>query len=71
MNVNLEALLRALALFLGVFFTTGWSLKSVPVWDTMLMVLAVCSGLAASFASGKAPTIKANLQANLKPNVAR
>jgi len=66
MNVNLEAMLRALGLFLGVYFTTGWSIKSPPVWDTMLIICAVSAGLAGSFASGtRSPkmNIKNNMQA--------
>jgi len=66
MNVNLEAFLRALALFLGVFFTTGWSIKSPPVWDTVLMVMAVFSGMAGAFTSGKVkpPPPPNNIKAN-------
>lgn len=59
MNITIEAFLRALALFLGVFFTTGWSMKSVPAWDTPLMVISVVLGLVASFLSGR--QIKANI----------
>jgi hypothetical protein len=70
MNVNLEALLRGLGLFLGVYFTTGWSLKSPPMWDTVLMIMCVCAGMASSFTSGKASP-QANLKANLKPSVLR
>lgn len=68
MNINLEAFLRAFGIFLGVYFTTGWSIKSPPVWDTMLIICAVCAGLAGSFASG-AGTPKANLKANMSAAV--
>lgn len=66
MNVNLEAFLRALGLFLGVFFTTGWSMKSPPVWDTVLMVMAVISGMVSAFTSGRAvkPPPPNNIKAN-------
>jgi len=65
MNVNLEALLRALGLFLGVYFTTGWSIKSPPVWDTLLIICAVSAGLAGSFASGKSSP-KVNVKTNMR-----
>jgi hypothetical protein len=33
MSVQLEATLRAFALFLSVYFTLGWGEKSPPGWD--------------------------------------
>jgi drug/metabolite transporter (DMT)-like permease len=65
MNVNFEAFLRALGLFLGVYFTTGWSIKSPPVWDTVLIICAVSAGLASSFASG-ARSPKMNMKTNMQ-----
>ena len=45
MNVQLEATLRAFALFLSVYFTLGWGEKSPPGWDVPVMVVAVAAAM--------------------------
>lgn len=41
MNIHVEALLRSIAIFLGVFFTYRWVSKSEPTYDLMMVTLAV------------------------------
>lgn len=41
MNIHVEALLRSIAIFLGVFFTYRWVSKSEPAYDLLLATLAV------------------------------
>jgi hypothetical protein len=38
MNIYLEAILRTLGVFLGVFFTVGWGRKSKPAFDVFLIM---------------------------------
>ena len=40
-DVRFEATLRALGVFLSVYFTLGWGEKSEPGWDIPLMTGAV------------------------------
>ena len=41
MNPNVEAIIRALGVFISVFFTTRWTSKSEPVYDLPLVILAI------------------------------
>jgi hypothetical protein len=41
MRVEHEAVLRALGVFLSVYFTLGWGDKSKPEWDIPLMMGAI------------------------------
>ena len=49
MNPVLEALLRSVALFLGVFFTVTWGRKSKPAWDAAMIVSAILIALLLAF----------------------
>ena len=49
MNIYLEMLLRALGVFLGVFFTVGWGRKSTPAFDVFLIIFAVVLAVALAF----------------------
>ena len=41
MNPNVEAIIRALGVFISVFFTTRWTSKSEPVYDLPLVIFAI------------------------------
>lgn len=45
MNIHVEAILRSLGVFLGVYFTVGWGEKSSPVYDVPLMLGAIATAL--------------------------
>ena len=45
MDIRIEALMRAVALFLSVFFTLQWGGSSQPVWDTPLMIAAIVAAI--------------------------
>lgn len=49
MNLYLEILLRALGVFLGVFFTVSWGRKSKPVWDVFAILAAVAIAIVLAF----------------------
>ena len=49
MNIYLEILLRALGVFLGVFFTVSWGRKSKPVWDVFAILAAVVIAVILAF----------------------
>jgi Zn-dependent protease with chaperone function len=49
MNIYLEILLRALGVFLGVFFTVSWGRKSKPVWDVAIIVFVIVLALYLAF----------------------
>ena len=49
MNIYLEAMLRTLGVFLGVFFTVGWGRKSKPAFDVFLIIFAVALAVALAF----------------------
>ena len=49
MNIYLEMMLRALGVFLGVFFTVGWGRKSKPAFDVFLIIFAVVLAIALAF----------------------
>jgi len=49
MNIYLEALLRSVAVFLGVFFTVTWGRKSKPKWDIAPILMAVIGALILAF----------------------
>ncbi|ADQ91379.1 hypothetical protein OlV1_250 [Ostreococcus lucimarinus virus 1] len=49
MNIYLEMLLRALGVFLGVFFTVGWGRKSKPAFDVFLIIFAVVLAIVLAF----------------------
>ena len=49
MNIYLEILLRALGVFLGVFFTVSWGRKSKPVWDVVAILAAVVVAVILAF----------------------
>ena len=72
MNIYLEALLRTLGVFLGVFFTVGWGRKSKPAMDVFLIVVAVVSAVALAFMQPGAaqavskPVLVANVVSNAK-----
>ncbi|CBI70236.1 hypothetical protein OtV2_237 [Ostreococcus tauri virus 2] len=56
MNIYLEALLRTLGVFLGVFFTVGWGRKSKPAFDVFLIIFAVVLAVALAFMQPGATT---------------
>jgi predicted membrane chloride channel (bestrophin family) len=56
MNIYLEILLRALGVFLGVFFTVGWGRKSKPEFDVFLIIFAVVMGIFLAFRQPGAAT---------------
>jgi len=45
MNVHLEAVLRSLGVFLGVYFTVGWGEKSSPNYVVPLMLGSIMFAL--------------------------
>ena len=45
MDVRHEAVLRAIGLFLSVYFTLGWGKKSKVEWDAPLMIGAIMLAL--------------------------
>ena len=49
MNIYLEMMLRALGVFLGVFFTVGWGRKSKPAFDVFLIIFAVVLAIVLAF----------------------
>lgn len=49
MNIFLEIFLRALGVFLGVFFTVSWGRKSKPAWDAAIIVLVIILALYLAF----------------------
>jgi len=49
MNIYLEILLRALGVFLGVFFTVSWGRKSKPAWDVAIIVFVIVLALYLAF----------------------
>ena len=49
MNIFLEIFLRALGVFLGVFFTVSWGRKSKPAWDVAIIVLVIVLALYLAF----------------------
>ena len=49
MNIYLEAFLRSVAVFLGVFFTVTWGRKSKPKWDIAPILMAVAGALVLAF----------------------
>jgi len=55
MNIALEALLRSISVFLGVFFTVSWGRKSKPMWDVALIVLSIILALFLAFRQVIAP----------------
>lgn len=60
MNIYLEILLRALGVFLGVFFTVSWGRKSKPVWDVFFILAAVAVAVVLAFRQpGAVKTISA------------
>ena len=56
MNIYLEMVLRALGVFLGVFFTVGWGRKSKPVFDVFLILFAVVLAVVLAFMQPGATT---------------
>ena len=56
MNIYLEMLLRALGVFLGVFFTVGWGRKSKPAFDVFLIIFAVMLDIVLAFMQPGAAT---------------
>jgi hypothetical protein len=56
MNIYLEMVLRALGVFLGVFFTVGWGRKSKPVFDVFLILFAVVLAVVLAFMQPGAAT---------------
>jgi len=56
MNIYLEMMLRALGVFLGVFFTVGWGRKSKPVFDVFLIIFAVVLAIVLAFMQPGATT---------------
>ena len=56
MNIYLEMILRALGVFLGVFFTVGWGRKSKPEFDVFLIIFAVVMGVFLAFRQPGAAT---------------
>ena len=68
MNIYLEALLRTLGVFLGVFFTVGWGRKSKPAIDVFLIIFAVVLAVALAFMQpGAAKAVAAPVMANIGP----
>ena len=55
MNIYLEAFLRSVAVFLGVFFTVTWGRKSKPKWDIALIILSIILALFLAFRQVIAP----------------
>ena len=50
MNIQLEALLRSLGIFLSVFFTVRWSTKTTVLkWDIPLNIFALVLAFVANF----------------------
>ena len=49
MNIFLEIFLRALGVFLGVFFTVSWGRKSKPAWDAPIIVFVIVLALYLAF----------------------
>ena len=49
MNIFLKIFLRALGVFLGVFFTVSWGRKSKPAWDVAIIVLVIVLALYLAF----------------------
>jgi len=49
MNIFLEIVLRALSVFLGVFFTVSWGRKSKPTWDVAIIVSVIILALYLAF----------------------
>jgi predicted membrane chloride channel (bestrophin family) len=49
MNIYLEIILRALSVFLGVFFTVSWGRKSKPVWDVAIILAVIALALYLAF----------------------
>ena len=49
MNIFLEIFLRALGVFLGVFFTVSWGRKSKPAWDVAIIVLVIVLAIYLAF----------------------
>lgn len=49
MDIRLEAALRTLGMFLGVYFTLGWGQASKPDWDTPLMIFAIVLAILANY----------------------
>ena len=56
MNIYLEMVLRALGVFLGVFFTVGWGRKSKPAFDVFLILFAVVLAVVLAFMQPGAAT---------------
>ena len=57
MNIYLEMMLRALGVFLGVFFTVGWGRKSKPAFDVFLIIFAVVLAIVLAFMQPGATTV--------------
>ena len=49
MNIFIEIFLRALGVFLCVFFTVSWGRKSKPAWDVAIIVLVIVLALYLAF----------------------
>jgi len=49
-------MLRALGVFLGVFFTVGWGRKSKPAFDVFLIIFAVVLAIVLAFMQPGATT---------------
>ena len=41
MNIHLEMILRLVGLFITVYFTTKWTIKSDPTFDSLLSIFIV------------------------------
>jgi hypothetical protein len=68
MNIYLEALLRTLGVFLGVFFTVGWGRKSKPAFDVFLIIFAVVLAVALAFMQpGAAKAVSKPIVASIGP----
>jgi len=70
MNIYLEALLRTLGVFLGVFFTVGWGRKSKPAFDVFLIIFAVVLAVALAFMQpGAATAVSTPIMNSIGPSI--
>ena len=68
MNIYLEALLRTLGVFLGVFFTVGWGRNSKPAFDVFLIIFAVVVAVVLAFMQpGTAKAVSKPIVASIGP----
>jgi|SaaInl59LU_5_DNA_1037362.scaffolds.fasta_scaffold07026_7 hypothetical protein len=51
MDIRIEALMRAVALFLSVYFTLDWGRSSAPVWDTPVMIASIIAAVVVYYRS--------------------